>query len=1245
MAHKPKHPKPKKPKKPKKKNMAFQVVGSRADSVTALNAATHNITLPSGIVAGDLLVCVLTIDGTTGSSAPTFAGWESFAVAAGAPPHHEAFYRKATGTDPTEFLTASSQKATHRTWRFTSATVADPDVVGPQGGGATGSGTAPDPPDFNPMWTSGNDTTWLATCGRDDDDSVSQSYPTNYTDGFYHESDTANGSVEAAYAERDLSTGGAENPGVFDLGNTAEQWGALTLAIPPSGAAPPSLDIIQQSFRWRDTDPAINANGGGDWAAAKDVDITSPVLDTFPVSGRLRIGLRNSSGGTINVAYELWVSKDGGAYKILPAQATPWAASVTQREVMLVGSASFTNGAATTEILADAGTFVAGEGRESNPTGLISLDDGEDTELEFKLLFRKLSGDGHVPDATTFDFQIRDATGTQILGTYTETPRLTIANKPGHIGGAIPETPSNLLIIEDTGVLYTAIEATDDSSGTVVNELVVMKSTDGGDTWTTPDFANRPGDSFNDLEALDVQYIAGNDQLYIVWQGPNTDSVYYVEFNTSGHASPDEYGTVEAVDEAVTPPTFSRQFVTFRRRASDGIGWIAYGDNNGTDDQISIKKRLANGTWDGSPTNLDGETENIGGGMMEIDSSNIIHILYMVTRGTATDADLYHRSINTSETLSGRTAANDSDQDMTGDSFTRTIPHTPPRIYDDGGTEKIGVAFITNTKVPMFTQSPVDTIAFIADELITTTTVASSAGTSGQAQMALAWDDVDDEPILLFTDETDESLLKIISRPVSTWTGEATHLDLTNVIGWVRGRVFVHSGGNGGARVFGYITDEHFAPGGTGGLRYREIERAAGGGQTIAVGVLAETNTLVVVAAEKPIDEPVGVLAGTDVLIPVDPEKTANIGTLAGTDTLIPVAADKPIDTPVSTLAGTDVLIPVDPEKTANIGTLAGTDVLIPVAADKPIFQAVGTLAQADTLIPVAAEKLASIGTLAEVGILIPIAVQQPGETDVGTLAELDSMIPVDADKPILRAVGTIGELNALVAISADKPIITAVGTIGGLDSLIPIPPVKPIDKSVGTLGELDALITIEAVPEVPQIIPVGTLVETDSLISVQVILGLPPETVESPGKPVTLEPSTVDLVVRWLKGNTAVSALVGTNVSSTLPVEDSDITYPWITVKRLIGLPVLPEAGLDNARIQFIAHGGVTTSGAPKWVDCDLVIRTINQQIKQTLKVVVTGRGIIRSLSGLEGIQQLEDPDTGGAMFWMDAIIVAQGV
>lgn len=149
-----------------------------------------------------------------------------------------------------------------------------------------------------------------------------------------------------------------------------------------------------------------------------------------------------------------------------------------------------------------------------------------------------------------------------------------------------------------------------------------------------------------------------------------------------------------------------------------------------------------------------------------------------------------------------------------------------------------------------------------------------------------------------------------------------------------------------------------------------------------------------------------------------------------------------------------------------------------------------------------------------------------------------------------------------------------------------------------------------------------------------------------SKDKPALVLPSTVDMVVDWLKAVPEILALVepGSRISSSLPVRDDDITYPWLTVKRVIGVSVLPQAGLDRARITFNSWGGVTSSGAPNWSDSDILIRTVEHAIRNTNSVIIPGKGWIRSLSGLEGIQQLEDPDTGGARWWMDAIIVTQG-
>jgi len=135
--------------------------------------------------------------------------------------------------------------------------------------------------------------------------------------------------------------------------------------------------------------------------------------------------------------------------------------------------------------------------------------------------------------------------------------------------------------------------------------------------------------------------------------------------------------------------------------------------------------------------------------------------------------------------------------------------------------------------------------------------------------------------------------------------------------------------------------------------------------------------------------------------------------------------------------------------------------------------------------------------------------------------------------------------------------------------------------------------------------------------------------------------PSVVDMTVDWLRSVTGITNICGQRISSTLPVKDSDVIYPWLTVQRVIGITMTPEAAIDRARLQFNAWGGVKSSGAPNWEPADNLIRALEMEIRTTLQVYVPGKGYLRGIQGLEGIQQLDDPDTGGARFWMDAIVV----
>ena len=147
-------------------------------------------------------------------------------------------------------------------------------------------------------------------------------------------------------------------------------------------------------------------------------------------------------------------------------------------------------------------------------------------------------------------------------------------------------------------------------------------------------------------------------------------------------------------------------------------------------------------------------------------------------------------------------------------------------------------------------------------------------------------------------------------------------------------------------------------------------------------------------------------------------------------------------------------------------------------------------------------------------------------------------------------------------------------------------------------------------------------------------------------GKSTRMLPPTVDMVVDLLKSIPSIATLTNpdSRISSTLPTDDDKIVYPWLTVSRVVGVPVLPEAGIDRARMTFNAWGGVTTSGAPYWPDADLLIRTVEHELRSMLSAEIGTKGFIMSVSGLEGIQQLVDPDDNGARFWMDAIVVARG-
>lgn len=134
---------------------------------------------------------------------------------------------------------------------------------------------------------------------------------------------------------------------------------------------------------------------------------------------------------------------------------------------------------------------------------------------------------------------------------------------------------------------------------------------------------------------------------------------------------------------------------------------------------------------------------------------------------------------------------------------------------------------------------------------------------------------------------------------------------------------------------------------------------------------------------------------------------------------------------------------------------------------------------------------------------------------------------------------------------------------------------------------------------------------------------------------PGLLVPSAQVAFITWALGNTPITDHFGNGVSAKVPTKG--VTYPWAEVRRITGIAQLPEVPMDNARLQVSVLGGLKSNGQPNWDPADLGARIIEAEIRAFRGSRVSTEAYIAEMAPFEGMQQLEDPDTGEARFWMD--------
>jgi hypothetical protein len=567
----------------------------------------------------------------------------------------------------------------------------------------------------------------------------------------------------------------------------------------------PTYNLLHTRVRL-DVD-GLNSESSG-WIAAEDAD--SFDVD-WGVKVRIRARFSETAGNGSNNTFKWQVSRESGSFvdvtdAIYPNAATP---------VIVVPSDIFTDGdSITTQYLTSGGgTFINGEGDSDN--SISSTVDSQETEIEtcFMIMnpFGAEGATGNNSDGDTLEFRLVENDGTVFGGTENTVIIIVNDTNDGYIGGTYAETPGHLFFVDGDKNMYCVHEI---SAGDPL--IAVSKSTNGGDNWTIQDQANGPTTS-KDLEAFDA--ILANDRIYMAQQNTGDDVYHHVFVVSTDGTSPD---TWETVDEAVTTGitmNSNPQSVAIGRR-SDGDLIIFYVKDNGSVDQGYYK--IDSGSGWGSEQTLDAESgywvKGIAGIMGE---SDLFHVFYKMANGTL--GPIYHRSLNSSDTLSGREAIDTDAGGSTDDRFFMTNPV----YWDDGGDEIIMVCYYDAADSKIYSVVVTNDGTPETRKAASDNTAAYQPGNTGSDQVVADLSIDGSDAFLHYANAADLDLYRDLASNDGGWGTDVEELDATT-IHWIRTHVFTHSAGNGGAKVVGQVYDKG-SDGETGYIWYREYEIPSAG--------------------------------------------------------------------------------------------------------------------------------------------------------------------------------------------------------------------------------------------------------------------------------------------------------------------------------------------------------------------------------------------------------------------------------
>lgn len=296
--------------------------------------------------------------------------------------------------------------------------------------------------------------------------------------------------------------------------------------------------------------------------------------------------------------------------------------------ISAVRSPAFMHGEPTTDLLSGSTTpFAGGSGVNLAAAAPTWSKQAGHMEFEWPLVIRRwVDGAETNEEDDQFEIRLADSTGKPLSGASIATLQLAIP--PGHLGGTFVETPGRIGPWKArNGDLYFIMEPAESS-----NLFMMLKSSDGGRTWSEVDSAHRP--RTDDLESVDGRM--KNGTIEIVHQVTRT--VFRHAFNTSDHpTAPDRWAVT---DEVIAKERSIAQGASLVVR-SDGSMIAFY-----VGESLRYSIRSAEGTWGPSHLIDTGKAPFLAGPQAVLGKDDTTHLAYFGGDGT-----LWYRSLARDNTL------------------------------------------------------------------------------------------------------------------------------------------------------------------------------------------------------------------------------------------------------------------------------------------------------------------------------------------------------------------------------------------------------------------------------------------------------------------------------------------------------------------------------------------------------------------------------------------------------------------